>query len=154
MTEGHNRVRIVVGETELEVEGDADFIGRFDDSIAAMLEALSAGGSTEGGGKRRAKRTITHTDDGDFGELLHALPKDATGTDQMLLAGRFAQLESDDKSFATKDAASLLLEQSIKIGNPSQCMTNNLKAKRVFKVGDRYRVSKSGEEYLDTLTAS
>ena len=71
----------------------------------------------------------------------------------MLLAGRFAQLLSEDNSFSTKESNSLLLEQSVKVGNPSQCMTNNLKAKRVFKIGDRYRVSRPGEEYLALLGA-
>jgi hypothetical protein len=70
----------------------------------------------------------------------------------MLLAGAFAQSASDDNAFTTGEANQLLIEQGIKVGNPSQCMTNNLKAKRVFKVpGNKYRVSKQGHEHLQKL---
>jgi hypothetical protein len=45
----------------------------------------------------------------------------------------------------------MLIEQGIKLSNPSQSMADNLKAKRVFKVGKNWKISKSGEDYLRTL---
>jgi uncharacterized protein YciI len=155
MNEDRARIRITIGDSELEVEGDQEFIERFDDTISVLLERL-----------RRACESVsprTHTGGGNatfsssaasgasFGEQLHTLPKSATATDQILLAGRFAQNDGQDNTFSTGEANKLLLEQAVKVSNPSQCMKNNLVAKRVFKVGDRYRVAKSGDDHLATL---
>ena len=88
----------------------------------------------------------------DFGEVLQTLPRAASVTDQMLLAGWFAQQNNPNNSFATRDASALLLQQGVKVGNPSQCLANNLKAKRLFKVsGGDYRVARAGIEYLTEL---
>jgi hypothetical protein len=88
----------------------------------------------------------------EFGEVLHSLPNSATGPDRMLLAGSYAQLASADNTFSTGEANQLLLGQGVKLSNPSQALKNAIAAKRVFKVGKRYRVSKSGEEHLKSLT--
>jgi hypothetical protein len=156
MSGGMSRLRIVVGDRELEVEGEGSFIESYRETIDQLLGALLTGSPERREDKKRPRAPMNDEDSADpeFGEQLGVLPKSATATDQVLLAGRFAQLASEDNTFVTKDANSLLLEQSIKVGNPSQCMTNNLNAKRVFKVGGKYRVSKAGEEYLDSLLGS
>jgi hypothetical protein len=41
-----------------------------------------------------------------------------------------------------------LTEQGVKVGNPSQCVRQNLAAKRVFKHLGRYRVSQTGLDHL------
>jgi hypothetical protein len=158
---GISRLRISLSAGELEIEGDASLLSKYDADIKTLLARLVAGPGLEvprGGGKLGAG--TKHGDeggkggvqlDGDFGEILHQLPKSATATDQMLLAGLFAQRSGDDKSFATGTANTLLLDQGIKISNASQCMTNNLKARRVFKVPGGYRVSKPGEDHLAEL---
>ncbi len=83
-----------------------------------------------------------------FGELLQQLPRAASDVDRMLTAGYFAYLRSADKSFSTGEANALLTEQGVKVGNPSQCVRQNLVAKRVFKHLGRYRVSQTGLDYL------
>jgi len=45
----------------------------------------------------------------------------------------------------------LLIEQGVKLSNASQSLKNNVTAKRAFKVGSRYKVAKSGVDYLKTL---
>jgi hypothetical protein len=69
----------------------------------------------------------------------------------MLLAGYFAQLRSGDQSFGTGEANTLLTDQGIKVGNPSQCVKQNLVAKRVFRHQRRYRVSQTGLDQLRQL---
>jgi hypothetical protein len=69
----------------------------------------------------------------------------------MLVAGWYVQQASADKTFSTGDANQLLLGQGIKLSNPSQSLKNAIGAKRVFKVGKGYKVSKTGEEHLKTL---
>ena len=80
--------------------------------------------------------------------MLHRLPRAASDVDRILAAGYFAHVRSADKSFSTGEANVLLTEQGIKVGNPSQCVKQNLTAKRVFKHLGRYRVSQTGLEYL------
>ena len=86
-----------------------------------------------------------------IGEWLEHLPRSATDVDRMLIAGYVAQLRSGDQSFGTGEANLLLTDQGIKVGNPSQCVKQNLVAKRVFRHLRRYRVSQTGLDHLRQL---
>lgn len=151
MSSGHIRVSLSAGE--IEVEGTEDFVAKYDETIDIILQRLREGKTPPGPapspqpqpGEEKVKSL-----DG-FGEALHGFSNAATDTDKMLLAGSFAQSAGADNAFATKAASELLIEQGVKPSNPSQCMTNNLKAKRVIKVGKKYRVSKVGEAHLQKL---
>ena len=85
-----------------------------------------------------------------FGEVLHTLSS-KSGTDQILLAGHYVAKSSADGTFSTVDAHKLLIEQGVKLSNASQSMKNNTSAKRAFKVGNRFKVAKSGLDHLKTL---
>ncbi|HEX7133468.1 MAG TPA: hypothetical protein VF228_12895 [Iamia sp.] len=157
-----NRLRLTVGDCTLEIEGDDAFFERHATTLETMVARLDrapsapSGRQGGGGGATSGRGGLAGTGDGatgtvEFGEQLGGLAATATATDQMLLAGLAAQRASGENTFSTGDANQLLIEQSVKVGNPSQCMTNNLKAKRVFKVGNRYRVSRAGEEHLASL---
>lgn len=80
--------------------------------------------------------------------LLERLPPTATDADRMLVAGYFAQQSGADNGFTTVEANDLLTEEGVKVDNPSQCVKQNLLAKRVFKHQGRYRVSQIGLDYL------
>ena len=77
-----------------------------------------------------------------------------SGTDQILLAGHYAAKVSSDGTFSTNDAHKLLIEQGVKLSNASQSMKNNLTAKRAFKVGGRFKIAKTGIDYLHALGVS
>jgi hypothetical protein len=152
------RVRICLATGELEVEGTPDFVGTYDKSIRAMLRRLeeqpapATSKGTPQGATADSSGALAGTAERDFGEVLHGLPKSATGTDQILLAGHFASQSSGDKSFSTGDANRLLVGQGVKLSNAAQAMRGNLTAKRVFKVGgNRWRISRQGEDHLRTL---
>ena len=72
----------------------------------------------------------------------------------MLVAGYFAQQRAADNGFTTGEANTLLTEQGVKVGNPSQCVRQNLLAKRVFKHQGRYRVSQIGLDYLRQMVGA
>ncbi len=152
------RVRISLASGELEVEGSLDFVDRYETSIKAMLRRLEDHPSPVRAQKERGgagPRVGGDTDKRDFGEILHGLPKHATGADQILVAGWFVQKSSADSSFTTGDANKLLIGQGVKLSNAAQAMRGNLTAKRVFKVaGNRWRISKQGDEQLKTLLIS
>ena len=150
-------IKIMVGAQELALEGPEEFLERFAGPIAAMLERLEseARGSSASLPSALVMGAAPHHDaaDGDFGETLLLLPRSSTGTDQILLAGQFAQANSDGDTFETREASELLIEQGIQLSNPSQAIKNNLKAKRLFKRDGRYRVSREGRDYLQSLIA-
>ena len=153
------RIRISLTSGELEVEGPIGFVGKYDDAIGAMLARLQE--QPTPGPARRATGAPAEApaspgpgvgaELGEFGEVLHSLPRTVTGVDHILVAGYHASQASPDKTFATGDANKLLIDQGIKLSNASQALKNNLNAKRVFKSGKGYKVSKTGEEYVQSL---
>jgi hypothetical protein len=148
------RLRINLSQREFEVEGSEDFVNayvaRFEDWLAQLDQtAEPAPRPAPGARPEPVPRQIGAAQT--FGELLHRLPRAASDVDRVLLAGYFSYLRSPDKSFSTGDANTLLTEQGIKVGNPSQSVRQNLLAKRVFKHQGRYRVSQTGIDYLRQL---
>jgi hypothetical protein len=147
----HVRISLELGE--FEVSGPEAFISTYQETIDELLGRLKnlEPKQQAGFGSIHHGRERPRTPPSEFPELLHALPKSATDTDRMLLAGFFLAGSAPDATFATGDANKLLIEQGVKVTNPSQCMTNNLKAKRAFKSGRRYKVSTTGQDYLHQL---
>lgn len=162
------RVRIVTASGELEISGDASVLAKYDPDIRKLLDQLTSGVPIQGASRAGAAagtgngvaRPAGGTAGGplgmdmDFGELVHRLPKAATAVDKILLAGRYVQQSSAGQVFSTRDANQLLIDQGIKIANPSQSLTNALKAKRVFKTNGAYRVSQSGDQHLVEMLGS
>ncbi|MGI9510607.1 MAG: hypothetical protein ACR2QJ_14800 [Geminicoccaceae bacterium] len=159
MDQGRTRLKINLSQGEFEVEGSEAFVNRYIERIDALFANLEHGTTA----KRPPPPTapaITRPGNGELatseapdniGEWLEHMPRSSTDVDRMLLAGYFAQLRSGDQSFGTGEANTLLTDQGIKVGNPSQCVKQNLVAKRVFKHQRRYRVSQTGLDQLRQL---
>lgn len=150
-------VRFSLHTGEFEVHGSEEFVAQFDELIQTLSDRLSSAelASAEPSLSGTSSASGASAPQGDlpvqeFGEALHRL-KSPTGTEQILVAGKFAAAKTADGSFATRDASALLVEQGIKLSNPSQAMADNLKAKRVFKVGKNWRISRTGEEHLRSV---
>ena len=143
------RLRINLSQREFEVEGSEAFVTAYVERFDGWLARLDhAGGPPAAARPEATPRPVGART---FGELLHQLPRAASDVDRMLVAGYFGHLRSADKSFSTGEANALLTEQGIKVGNPSQCVRQNLAAKRVFKHQGRYRVSQTGLDHLRQL---
>jgi hypothetical protein len=152
------RVRISLTAGDLEVEGTEDFVRQYADSIRTLISRLEespiqplTSQKEASGGPASAPAAAPAAEKREFGEVLHSLPSSASGSDRILVAGRYAQPASGDNTFSTGEANQLLLGQGVKLSNPSQALKNAISAKRVFKVGKRYRVSNTGEEHLKSL---
>ena len=146
------KLRINLVQREFEVEGSESFVRTYAERLDQLLGRLmQQPGAAPGapGSARPDGDALPGT--GTFGELLHRLPRAATDVDRMLVAGYFAQQRGADNGFATGEANTLLTEQGVKVGNPSQCVKLNLLAKRVFKHQGRYRVSQIGLDHLRQL---
>ena len=149
------RIRLTIGTHELDLEGSEEFIDAHMGLVADLLGRLPADAATRDDPPADPASLAAGQDgsvtDLEFGEALFMLPGGASGTDKILLAGKFAQITSDNNTFDTREANQLLLGQGIRLANPSQSLKNNLKAKRVFKFEGRFRVSRDGENHLETL---
>jgi len=145
------RLRVNLAQSEFEVEGSEAFVRTYAERIDALLERLNRPAGEQPADPPSKPQAAPRTPTTSLGELLHHLPRSATDVDRMLLAGHFAQSRSIDASFSTGEANSLLTEQGVKIGNPSQSVKQNLVAKRVFRHQRRYRVSQIGIDHLAQL---
>lgn len=150
------RIRVSLTAGELEVEGTEAFVAKYAEPIDELIGRLREGrletAAVGGGGPSTSSAGSSVSRPTEFGEALHGLPNSATGSDQILLAGIYAQQASTDATFSTGEANQLLVGQGIKLTNPSQALKNSIAARRAFKVGKRYRVSKAGEDHLNELT--
>lgn len=150
MTEQRTRLRINLAQREFEVEGSEAFVNRYVERLDGLLERLNDGPKPEPT-RPSARPLVGRAVPQSFNELLEQLPRSSTDVDRILVAGYFAQSRTADQSFSTGEANALLTEQGIKVGNPSQCVRQNLVAKRVFKHQRRYRVSQTGMDHLRQL---
>lgn len=147
------KLRVNLAQREFEVAGSEAFVREYAERIEALLERL-ADGQAESPVilSNPAPRDLDPEPLGEFGSFIQRLPNTATEVDTMLAAGYFAQATSTDDTFATAEANKRLLEQGIKLGNPSQCVRQSLVAKRVFLVArGRFRVSQHGRAHLRQL---
>ncbi len=148
------RLRINLSQREFEVEGSEAFVKAYVERFEAWLTAFDQPADPVRVSPPPSSPTEPEPlrlDAQSFGELLHHLPRAASDVDRILLAGYFAYARNADKSFSTGEANTLLTDQGVKVGNPSQCVRQNLLAKRVFKHQRRYRVSQTGVDYLRQL---
>jgi hypothetical protein len=142
------KLRINLAQREFEVEGSEEFVRAYAERIDGWLGQLDV---TANPAVATASTPPAPPVARTFGELHQHLPRAATDVDRILLAGHFVQGRNADRSFATGEANALLTEQGVKVGNPSQCVKQNLVAKRVFKHQGRYRVSQTGVDHLRQL---
>lgn len=157
MVEDRARFRLNLSAREIEVEGSESFVREHVERLEMLLDrfvsdepaALPAAPPAVNGSAAPNRGHSNGQALGSFGEYIQHLPKSATDVDKMLAAGYFAQTRMGDNAFSTGDANKLLTEQGIKLGNPSQCVKQNLVAKRVFTLSKgRYRTSQQGLDYL------
>jgi hypothetical protein len=158
------RIRVSLSTGEVEIEGSEEFISQYAESIDQVLERLKTDGPVAPPPQQaaapmgvaapaQAAPAGAPANEEPFGEVLHSLSS-KSGTDQILLAGYYVAKSAPDGTFSTTDAHSRLMEQGVKLSNASQSMKNNLNAKRVFKVGSRFKVSKTGVDHLNSLGVS
>lgn len=156
------RLKINLSQGEFEVEGSEAFVERYAQRIDALFAGLEDRRTeaqtlpvTNASSTSPPKPPVNGAADAalpeHLGEWLEHMPRSATDVDRILLSGYYAQLRSSDQCFGTGEANALLTDQGIKVGNPSQCIKQNLVAKRVFKHHRRYRVSQTGLDQLRQL---
>ncbi|MEX2219953.1 MAG: hypothetical protein WD749_14470 [Phycisphaerales bacterium] len=150
-------MRVSSPRGEVEVEGEPAAVRAwFDELYPEIAQASSrhAASKRDPIGDDAAGRQ--HVPPGDmpesFGEFLHGLTGATTDIDRMLAAAYFKQSQEADRVFSTRAANDLLLEQGIRLSNPSMCVRRLVEGKRAFRVaGGSFRVSDIGIKYLNDL---
>ena len=160
MDASHIKIRANRTTGELEIEGSAEAVADWWEKIWPQLHANAAGGATaavpalaaQAQPQARLLQAPTAQLPDVFGEFFTDFRSDVTDVDKMLIAGAFVQGKEPDRTFTTKAANQLLLDQNLKVTNASECVRRLLTTKRAFVVSDgRFRVSASGLERLNTL---
>jgi hypothetical protein len=148
------RVRIRANRStgELEVEGPSQTVAEWWEKL---WPELSQGGRPPAVPELPEKPSLSGAGNGQlpdtFGEFYSEFRSDVTDVDKVLIAGAFVQGKEADRTFSTKAANQLLLDQNIKVANASENVRRLAQTKRVFIVSGKFRVSAAGFEHLKTL---
>lgn len=155
MSDGQIRVRANKRTGELEIEGSPEAVAEWWDRLWPEMGQI--GGEEQGhpgGGKRNLNNNGGTNGEMPefFGEFYSEFRSDVTDVDKVLVAAAFVQSGDQERVFTTKAVNQALLDQNVKITNPSQCVRRLIDTKRAFVVpGGKYRVSASGFEHLNSL---
>lgn len=155
MNESRIRVRANRSTGELEVEGSAQAVAEWWGKLwPEMAEGLRPAAS--GASQRQALLPPSNGHLPDvFGEFYSEFKSDVTDVDKVLIAAVFTQGKEADRTFTTKAANQLLLDQNIKVANASENVRRLTQTKRAFVVSEgKFRVSAIGFEHLKTLKAA
>jgi hypothetical protein len=166
------KLQIKIGEIEISLEGDSEFVSQHYDKVEKQLEAFLVLSNSINSSKANIsdnpasssvsideQETVEVSDSllhNSFGEWLNVIPRETSDTDKALLAGYYTQVNNEAGTFRSRDVSKLLKEHSIKLSNVSVFVKNLEKTKKTFqhsKSGSEanYKVSRTTEEELKKL---
>ena len=172
MNENNVKLEIKIGEIEIQLEGDSEFVSKHYDKIEKHLETYVR---ISNSAKKQSPAPIENNNPSEqndkpieeveisqsilnksFGEWLNIIPKETSDTDKALLAGYYTQINSGAGTFRSRDVSKLLKEHSIKLSNVSVFVKNLEKTKKTFQESKKgseanFKVSRTTEEELKKL---
>ena len=156
MADEQYRLRVSPKTGEFEIEGSEEFVEKYWGELRPLIDRRPAADSEEADAGVRAERPSERGDTKslpeNFGEFRNSFRK-LSQLEEMLVAGYFVQSSNEDAVFTNREANQLLIEQGVKITNPSQCTTDNKNKGLAFKVKARtFRVSEKGKQRISELT--
>src|ERR1700677_207577 len=149
MSENQSKDRVCKTTGEIEVQGTSSEVKEWWEKLWPEISGVTQGITPVA--QSRVPRGNDEALPEIFGEHFTRFRSDITDVDRMLIAGQFAAEKDAERVFTTKVANQLLLDQHIKIGNPSECVRRLVASKRVFVASGKFRVSSTGLEYLNSL---
>ncbi|SRR5258708_25681844 len=156
------KIRINLNSREIEIEGSEAFVEKYSETINNYIEIIktpsrsnpqSLISSQREEGQSQFSSTERNADSvpDSFGEYYSRFPKSMKDVDKILVAGYFHQQKSGNNSFSTQEAASLLIEQGVKLSNAAAFLKANLTANKIFKHDGKFRISENGVDYIKKL---
>jgi hypothetical protein len=155
MSDARVRVRANRSTGELEIEGPLQAVTEWWDKLWPELNGSRPIKHVSGDDGRGLSLPMTTTGGQSpelFGEFYTEFRSGITDVDRVLIAAAFVQGREQERTFSTKAANQVLLDQNIKVANASESVRRLSQTKRVFVVSDgKFRVSSSGFEHLQSL---
>jgi hypothetical protein len=169
MSDNTAKINLKIGQIEISIEGPSDFVSQQYDKVEAHLKTYSEMSSkivvpkvqasaTESGNDNTGSHSSNGNGDlpSSFGEWLNLVPKETSDTDKAILAGYFIQLNSEKKTFRTRDVTKLLKEHSISLSNPSVFLKTSIETKKIFQVSKtgneaNFRLTRESEDAMKVL---
>ena len=161
------RVRVKLGQGEIEVEGSEQFVREQLQELQSLLrssprlreDATPREMKEDPQGKTREGFQDTSSPQGTFGEWMHGFPDGLSDLDKALVAAYFVQRNSDKNEFKTSQINHLLQEHGVKLSNPSVCLGRLVKKKLMFQTRKEgklkfLRVSNEGEKHMESLRSA
>ncbi len=159
MKDDQLRVRANPSTGELEIEGPAEAVAEWWERLWPQLSDSVRSGA-KGTDVAVAENPLLRQSQpfgglpSVFGEFFAEFRSDVSDVDKVLIAAAFVQCNDTDRTFVTKAANQLLLDQNVRVANASENVRRLVQTKRAFVVsGGRFRVSTNGFEYLKSLKA-
>jgi hypothetical protein len=150
------RIRVSFSAGEIELAGTDENVREwwksFEEDVAQFRARFAQGGGAPPGANQDRGRASRPAVPENFGEYLHQFPTDITDIEKALVAGFFAQAQDENNSFTTGSVNELLIQQGVRLANPSSSIRRNVDARRAILLGGgQFRVSQTGTEYLARL---
>ncbi len=155
------QVRVNFSTGEVELTGDAgrvqEWWERLDPDVAEFRSRFAGRASADNlergsANPARVTREKSLAIPDAFGEFIHQFPPTLTDIERVLIAGYFAQASDQDNTFNTGTVNELLLQQGVRLTNPSSSIRRNVDSRRVILLGaGHFRVSQAGVEHLEHL---
>lgn len=138
-------VRINFRVGEIAVSGPKEVVDEYLDRYSELADVQPEPA-------RKALPSETNEVPDEFGAYLQLFPTSVSDVDRALIAANFVQRGSQEDSFSTRELNQQLVEQGIRLSNPSESVRQNVRSRRAFALSrGRFRVSKQGVAHLSTL---
>jgi hypothetical protein len=153
------RIRLNLSQREIEIEGSEEFLNSYQELILDYANRIKENtsaidSSREKNFRKEEQKSLDHEpkEAFSFGEFFTKFPKNIKDVDRILIAGYFLQSSRESKSFSTREASALLLEQNIKLSNASAFLKSSLDTRKIFRLNNKdFRVSDIGIDYINSL---
>ena len=152
---------------DVEIEGSENFVKVQIENLSTLLQLIKnlpkiaietddGNGESEASGNGDTDGAFPPTSGASFGEWMHGFKSDLLDIDKALITACYVQTQSSTNDFKTSDVNRALLDNGIKLSNPSRSLAVLADKKYMFqtrKVGKLkfMRVSTDGQSHLATL---
>ncbi len=164
------KIKVNLTSGEIEVAGSEKFIEKKLKDLPVIIDALrsqldpgaavladskskakrKAGKSAAGGSKKQS------SSDSEFQSWHDRYPKKLSQNDSLILTGLYLQRTTREKAFTGSSVNALLEEQGDKISNPSVCLSQLVRDKKVVQAGKEgrrvfYKLTAGGQKHAESL---
>lgn len=141
------KIRIKVGDVEVDYEGPESFL---DKKITELISRLASLSSPDGSGEpSKRSRLGAAGDPGSLAAFLKSKSATASQNKRFLATAEWLHRKGNQRIKTSDVTSALRNNHQSKLGNTSQCLSNNVKSGYCEKVGKEFFVTDDGRASLD-----